>query len=132
MDIRTKISVTLPNRIIEALGFDEDSAFFTSFVDGQLVIELVDEDEFEETEDGTFEEDLDDEYEEWYEEGVDEGRAEGSLEGFEDGYEKGYYDAMHGNPFNNSYKGRMWELREDSYKSECINRCEHCARMNKQ
>ena len=132
MDIRTKISVTLPNRIIEALGFDEDTAFFTSFVDGQLVIEPVDEDEFEETEDGTFEEDLVDEYEEGYEEGVDEGRAEGSLEGYEDGYEKGYYDAMHCNPFNNSYKGRMWELREDSYKSECINRCEHCARMNKQ
>ena len=63
---------------------------------------------------------------------MDEALIVSKEEGFEDGYEKGYYDAMHGNPFNNSYKGRMWELREDSYKSECINRCEHCARMNKQ
>jgi len=128
MDIRTKISVTLPDGLIKALGIGEDTAFFTSFIDGQLVIEPVDEDEYEETEDESFE----DEYEEGYEEGVDEGRVEGALEGYEDGYEKGYYDAMHGNPFNNSYKGRMWELRDDSYKSDCINRCEHCARMNKQ
>ena len=128
MDLRTKISVTLPDGLIKALGIGEDTAFFTSFIDGQLVIEPVDEDEYEETEDESFE----DEYEEGYEEGVDEGRVEGALEGYEDGYEKGYYDAMHGNPFNNSYKGRMWELRDDSYKSDCINRCEHCARMNKQ
>ena len=132
MDIRTKISVTLPDGLIKALGIGEDTAFFTSFIDGQLVIEPVVEDKYEETEDESFEDALEDEYEEGYEEGVDEGRVEGALEGYEDGYEKGYYDAMHGNPFNNSYKGRMWELRDDSYKSDCINRCEHCARMNKQ
>ena len=128
MDIRTKIFVTLDKGLIEALSIDENTAFFTTFIDGQLVIELVDEENFDETDTETLEDILEEEYEE----GFDEGQVYGSLDGYEDGYEKGYYDAMHGNPYNNSYKERIWELREDSFKSECINRCEHCSRINKQ
>lgn len=129
MDVRTKIHVNINENLIDALGIDEDTAFFTSFIDGQLVIEPISEDEFDDT---YLEKSLEREFEEGYEEGLEEGCTEGTLNGYEDGYEIGYYDAMHGNPFNNSYKGRIWELREDNYKSECINRCEHCAKMNKQ
>ena len=126
MDIRTKISVTLPDGLIKALSVDEETVFFTSFINGQLVIEPIDEDEFNNTDDRSLEDSLEDEYEEGY----DEGLVEGVLEGYEDGYEKGYYDAMYGNPYNNSYKGRMWKLREDSCKSGCNYRCNCCSRMN--
>lgn len=77
MDIRAKISVTLPDELISALEIDEDTAFTTSYENGRLIIEPVDDDEFEEPDGDILDELLGEEYQ----------------EGYEDGYNKGYIDA---------------------------------------
>lgn len=92
MDIRTKITVTLPDELITALEIDEDTAFITSYENGRLTIEPVDDDEFEEPDGDILDELLGEEYQ----------------EGYEDGYNKGYFDAKNqkgrrrdtGNPVN--------------------------------
>ena len=120
MDIRTKITVIAPQKLMDALGIDENTAFFTTFIDGYLVIEPIDDEELQESGCET----LDDLFDNQYEEGVHEYRAEGALEG--------YYDAMRGNPYNNSYKGRMRNLCKDRSLPKCIHRCEQCSRVNKE
>lgn len=77
MDIRTKITVTLPDELITALEIDEDTAFITSYENGRLTIEPVDDEEFEEPDGDDLDELLGEEYQEDY----------------EDGYNKGYIDA---------------------------------------
>ena len=77
MDIRAKISVTLPDELISALEIDEDTAFITSYENGRLIIEPVEDDEFEVPEGDILDELLGEEY----------------RDGYEDGYNKGYFDA---------------------------------------
>lgn len=114
MDFRTKITVNLPEELILITGINNDTPFFTSYENGVITIEPLDE------EDANNIDDVDDLIEDSY----DEGFAKGTLSGYKDGYEKGYKDCSKDYPYNDKYRGQAWYLREAD--NDCSETCEDC------
>ena len=50
MEIKCKVSFSLPEDLINALNITEDTAIYASFSEGRVVLEIADEDEFDEDE----------------------------------------------------------------------------------
>lgn len=46
MDLKLKLTVTLPEELTETLGITENTLFGTSYEDGHIIIESYNEDEF--------------------------------------------------------------------------------------
>ena len=50
MEIKCKVSFALPEELINALNITEDTAIYASFSEGRVVLEIADDDEFDEYE----------------------------------------------------------------------------------
>lgn len=61
MEIKCKVSFTLPNELTEALNITDDTAIIASVSDGRITLEIVDEDNEKDEEDDYTEDGLCDE-----------------------------------------------------------------------
>jgi hypothetical protein len=56
MEYRAEFAITLPEKLLETLGIDEDTLFEAYFDNGKIKVRILDEDEFED-DDGSYYED---------------------------------------------------------------------------
>ena len=61
MEIKCKVSFTLPEELMEALDMTDDTAIIASVSDGRITLEFVDEDNEKDEEDDYTEDDIYDE-----------------------------------------------------------------------
>lgn len=47
MEYRAEFAITLPEKLLETLGIDEDTLFEAYFDNGKIKVRILDEDEFE-------------------------------------------------------------------------------------
>lgn len=81
MELNLKLTYSIPEELIDALGITDDTVFCTYYSDGKLIVETVDEDEVE-----MFDDDI---------ENFSEKTTDSYHLGYEDGYRDGYQATIH-------------------------------------
>ena len=131
MERNRKLTVNIPQHLIEAFGITEDTVFEIYFEEGKLHIYVLDECTCDDLpEDDTVEDEEDeeeDEYTEGYDDGFDHGYDEGNgfgrMEGYDKGYRYGYSDAILGKRFNPEIQNA--EVFLDTFDCD-VDGCEEC------
>ena len=111
MDIRSTISLNIPEALVTALGITDETPFVVNFKDGVLTIEPI-VTETEELDDAIIH--IESENDEWYEEGYSEGHYDGYMRG----YQAGYSDSENGLEFDDNY------IDDDAV--DCDYDCDNC------
>jgi flagellar biosynthesis/type III secretory pathway protein FliH len=118
MERNHKLTVNVPQHLIEAMGITEDTEFEIYFAEGKLHISALDEADIKLRE-------IEDEsaFEDGYEEGFREGEGNGRMEGYDKGYRYGYSDAILGKRFNPEIQNA--EVFLDTFDCD-VDGCEEC------